>query len=144
MVPSQNNSSYFAVWAALNGIAAGSGAIAAGWLSSHIHSMLNWLPFDLSSGFILIFIASSLMRSSSVLFLKNVREEKSIPVIKAVRILRSVRFWATTMGFHPLLQFFIPISDKENRQLKTPDYWPLWRTRNFLPAWFTRHYHSSD
>jgi MFS family permease len=133
LVPRQNNAAFFAVWSACNGFAAGMGAICAGWLSHYTGDISNWLPFSIDSGFFIIFFISSIMRMSSVLLLRGIREDKSIPVYKAVRILRSVRFWATTMGYHPLLQFFMPLSKSEAITGKIYDYWPLWNFRGVLP-----------
>ncbi|MBN2426593.1 MAG: MFS transporter [Calditrichaceae bacterium] len=133
MAPKQNNSNFFAVWSAFTGIAAGTGAIVAGWFSTHIEIIQNLLPFRLENGLFIIFFCSSIFRSISVLFLKNIREDKSIPVIKAVRVLRSIRFWATTMGYHPLLQFFISSNDNKNT---VQDYWPLWKAIDLLPSRF--------
>jgi MFS family permease len=132
LVPKQNNSAFFAVWSACNGLAAGLGAISAGLLAKYTGTISNWLPFSIDSGFYIIFFISGMLRMSSVLFLRNIREGRSLPVLKAVRILRSVRFWATTMGYHPLLQFFISASPSEAASDTARAYWPLWRFRKLM------------
>jgi len=127
--PKENNSAYFALWNSINGVFTALGAIAGGLFYDHAQSLsglADWLP---AWGFKYMFFLSFLMRISTLVMLRRVREV-STPTLHLVRILRSVRAWTTTMGFHPLVQFFLP-AGKEN---KPSPYWPLWkRTRQDNP-----------
>ena len=126
-VPQNNNSIYFALWSVINGFAAGMGAISAGFLYKHIDGLMAYFPLDINSGFKIIFIISFLLRLVAVLMMRQIREPKGLPVIRAVRILRSVRVWATTMGYHPLLQFFLPHTKSKSSASSEGDYWPIWK-----------------
>lgn len=126
-VPRNNNSIYFALWSVINGFAAGLGAITAGFLYKHLDGLMAFIPLDIDSGFKIIFIISFLLRLAAVLMMRQISEPKGLPVIRAVRILRSVRVWATTMGYHPLLQFFLPYAKIKSSASSEGDYWPLWK-----------------
>jgi len=126
-VPPNNNSIYFALWSVINGFAAGLGAITAGFLYKHVDGLMAFIPLDINSGFKIIFIISFLLRLVAVLMMRQIREPKGLPVIRAVRILRSVRVWATTMGYHPLLQFFLPHTKSKSSATSERDYWPIWK-----------------
>ena len=130
MVPRRNNSMFFAQWSMVNGIAAGLGAICGGLFSRYLSMWFTTLPFGWESVFKLVFLISSLIRLMSIFFLRRVEEPKGVSLYGAVRILRSVRTWTTTMGYHPLLQFFLPGRvEKENGEVEA-DLWPLWGTKD--------------
>lgn len=131
-VPPKKNSAYFAIWSTVNGFAAGLAAISGGFVSGQMESVLDHLPWQIDSVFKIIFLISTLLRFSSLFFMRKIREQHGTPVIKAVRILRSVRVWATTLGYHPLLQFFLPQSKTANGSEAEDDYWPLWRRFKYL------------
>jgi hypothetical protein len=100
------------------------GAIAGGLFYDHgqaLSGLADGLP---GWSFKYLFFFSFLMRISTLVLLRRVREV-STPTLKLVRILRSVRAWTTTMGFHPLVQFFLP-AGPENQP---SSYWPLWKNR---------------
>jgi len=127
LAPSKNNSMFFALWSIVNGVAAGLGAICGGLFASFLDNLLLYLPFGWISVFKLVFVLSAIMRLSSIFLLRRVRESRSIPTSGAIRILRSVRTWATTMGYHPLLQYFLP--GKNLRNGSEDEIWPLWVSR---------------
>lgn len=122
--PAERNSIYFAFWASSNGIMAGIGALAGGYAATNISLPLPFLGIDPGSVFKVIFVISSTLRVFSLIFLLKVKEEKGQPVIRVIRILRSVRSWASMMGYHPVLQFFLPA--RNGSKLQSP-YWPIWR-----------------
>jgi MFS family permease len=126
--PAERNSIYFAFWASSNGIMAGFGALAGGYTALNIPLPLPFLGFDTGSVFKIIFITSSAMRIVSLIFLLKVKEEKGQPVVRVIRVLRSVKSWASMMGYHPILQFFLPDRDKKNQQ---SSYWPIWRRDDY-------------
>ncbi len=122
--PRENNSAYFALWNSVNGVFTALGAIAGGLFYDHgqaLSGLADGLP---GWSFKYLFFFSFLMRISTLVLLRRVREV-STPTLKLVRILRSVRAWTTTMGFHPLVQFFLP-AGPENQP---SSYWPLWKNR---------------
>jgi MFS family permease len=135
MAPRQNNSMYFALWSMVNGVAAGLGAISGGVFAGQIHAIFNVLPFGWESVFKFVFLFSSLMRFSSLFMLRKVPESRGVSVSRAIRILRSVRTWATTLGYHPLLQFFLPGKTDDIDSQNEQELWPLWETeRRLLPS----------
>ncbi len=126
MAPKEKNSAFFAFWsiASANGAAAGVGAIMGGILSQYSTVLLPYFPGIFDSGFKIIFFVSFLLRSSALLLIRGIREEVGMPVRQFVEVLRSIKLWTTTVGSHPIMQFFLPASDSS---ASTP-YWPLWRT----------------
>ncbi|MEJ2637509.1 MAG: MFS transporter [Calditrichia bacterium] len=127
MAPPRGNSPYFALWASVNGITAGLGAIAGGVMANNISVFMRLLPLEFSSGFKLIFLISAVLRFFSLFLLKNVREAEGLPVVRAVRILRSIKSWTAMMGYHPVLQFFLPGHAGE---VETSPYWPIWQRKD--------------
>jgi MFS family permease len=125
LAPKKNNSMFFALWSMVNGVAAGLGAICGGLFASYFGSIVLNLPFGWISVFKLVFLLSAIMRFSSIFLLKRVTESQSIPTSGAIRILRSVRTWATTMGYHPLLQYFLP--GKNLPRGSEDELWPFWK-----------------
>ena len=126
MVPRGNNALFFAMWSAVNGIAAASGALTGGWFSQNIGPLFSGHFFP--SAFIPVFILSSIMRILSFIFLHRIEEDTSTPIIRAVRILRSLRVWASTMGYHPLVQFFLAIAPgRYGKTTGNGTVWPLWK-----------------
>jgi MFS family permease len=130
MVPRGGNALFFGMWSAVNGIAAAGGALTGGWFSQNIGPLLTGPVFG--SVFIPVFLVSSAMRLTSLSLLRRIEEETSTPAIRAVRILRSLRVWASTMGFHPLVQFFLPSGSVSDEQKPSDDIWPLWRFNTTL------------
>jgi MFS family permease len=125
-VPAERNSIYFAFWAASNGIMAGFGALCGGLMATSIQMPFSLFHLEFSSVYKVIFLTSSILRLSSLFFLLKVQEEKGAPVRRVIRILRNVRSWASMMGYHPVLQFFLPA--KDNHKNKS-EYWPIWQFR---------------
>jgi len=123
-IPAERNSIYFAFWAAFNGIMAGCGALSGGYVAKNVSFPLALFGDDPGSVFKLIFLLSCGMRVISLVFLIRVREVKGKSVLRVIRVLRSVRSWASMMGYHPVLQFFLPVRDKQTEQ---SPYWPIWR-----------------
>jgi MFS family permease len=116
---------FFALWSMVNGVAAGLGAISGGLFANYFGTLILSLPFGWISVFKLVFLLSAIMRFSSIFLMKRVRESRSIPTSGAIRILRSVRTWATTMGYHPLLQYFLP--GKNLPRGSEDELWPFWK-----------------
>ena len=129
LVPRQNNSMYFALWSVVNGVAAGIGAIIGGIFAHNLQSLPGGLPFGWESVFKMVFLFSAAMRFMSVFFLRRVEDSKGVSLSGAVRILRSVRTWTTTMGYHPLLQFFLPSRTEKNNNGDEEGIWPFWETK---------------
>jgi MFS family permease len=130
MAPKEQNSAFFAFWSisSANGAAAGLGAIMGGLLSQYTSALLPYFPGIFNSGFKIIFFTSFLLRGSSLLLIRGIREEVGLPVRKFVEVLRSVKAWTTMIGNHPLFRFFLPASDSD---ASTP-YWPLWRKTGII------------
>jgi MFS family permease len=127
--PAERNSIFFAFWASFNGIMAGFGALAGGYTAKNLSLPLPILGLDPGSVFKVIFLISSAMRVLSLVFLLKVKEEKGQSVLRVIRVLRSVRSWASMMGYHPVLQFFLPARNEKNQQ---SSYWPIWRRNDLL------------
>ncbi len=139
IAPRQNNSMFIALWSMINGLAAGIGAICGGFMANRISIHITELPFEWESIFKIIFLFSFLMRFSSVFMLRSVQDSRGVSLSQAVRILRSVRTWATTMGYHPLLQFFLPGRYEHDDLTDDREIWPFWDTRaSYLPIWLRR------
>ena len=130
MVPRGGNALFFGMWSAVNGIAAAGGALTGGWFTQNIGPLLSGPVF--ASVFIPVFLVSSAMRLLSLSLIRRIEEETSIPAIRAVRILRSLRVWASTMGFHPLVQFFLPSNTAGDEQRPSGGIWPLWKFDSVL------------
>lgn len=122
IVPRRNNSAYFAMWNSVSGISTALGAVCGGLFYDHGRAVLSFFEIDFGWTFKFVFLVSTLLRLFSLLFIRSIKEQ-STPVLKMVRILRNMRTWTTTLGFHPLLQFFLPVQKSE---IDSP-YWPLWR-----------------
>ena len=125
--PAERNSIYFAFWASSNGIMAGIGALAGGFAATKISISLPIMINDPGSVFKVIFLISAVLRVISIVLLLKVREEKGQPVLHVIRVLRSVRSWASMMGYHPVLQFFLPAKRVKKQQSL---YWPIWRRKD--------------
>lgn len=125
LAPKERNAAFFATWAACNGIAAGAGTILGGLLVKLLAAAANRYDFALPGiEFKLIFVLSGALRIISLLFLRQFKEPRSLPTVKAIRILRNVRSWATMMGFHPVLHYFLP---QKRNVPPTSEYWPIWQ-----------------
>lgn len=124
MVPARGNSVYFAFWSIAGGVTAGLGSLAGGLLADYTDWLMGYLPFAFSSGYKLIFLISALLRVIPLFSIRAVREEQGMPFRHAVRVLGSIRSWATLMGFHSVLHFFLPPSPSPK---KASLYWPIWR-----------------
>jgi len=130
MVPRGSNALFFAMWSAVNGLTAAGGALAGGWFSQNAVSLFSGL--SLKSVFIPVFLLSAVMRILSFTLLRRIEEETSTPAVRVVRILRSLRVWASTMGYHPLVQFFLPSAPSDKKTPESGNVWPLWKIDAFL------------
>lgn len=126
-VPTERNSVYFSWWATGNGILAGIGALAGGLTANLLRSLIPQSSLDTLWIFKIIFILSALMRIYSLIFLRKVKEDKGVTVRGVIRILRSVRSWSSMMGYHPVLQFFLPTKERNGAESA---YWPIWKVRD--------------
>jgi MFS family permease len=122
--PQQGNSVYFALWAICNGVTAGLGALTGGFVAGKIPAGIPALGIEFDSVFKMIFLLSASMRVFSLLFLFKVQEDKGQPIRHVIRILRNVRGWASMMGYHPVLQFFLPAKNGDTTQ---SGIWPIWK-----------------
>ena len=129
MAPPERNSTYFAFWSVFNGLAAALGAITGGIFSKYSYHLAQFLPVVSDSGFKLIFLISAMLRFFSLFILKRVREEKGLSVKRMVRILRSIKLWATMMGHHPIVQFFITSENAKGIARQPSEYWPIWKSK---------------
>jgi hypothetical protein len=62
---------------------------------------LSWSPF------FILFFTSSTLRLLALAFLTRVAEPRERTVWEAVRIIRNVRAFTTTMGFNPTYHFWL-------------------------------------
>ncbi len=106
MSPKEGNSVYFAAWNTANGLAAGVGAICGGLFSTALPYLHPVLPFQFQSDVKYIFLFSAILRLISFFGVRQVQEWPVSSVRRAIRVLRSIRSWATMMGYHPVLHFF--------------------------------------
>jgi MFS family permease len=129
IAPPERNSAYFAFWSIFNGLAAALGAIAGGFFSKYSYQLAQFLPVVNDSGFKLIFLISAMLRFFSLFILRTVREERGISVRRMVRILRSIKLWATMMGHHPIVQFFVTSENDKGITKQPSEYWPIWKSK---------------
>ncbi len=129
MSPREGNSVYFAAWNTANGLAAGLGAISGGLVSTVLHYFHQVLPFHFQSDLKYIFLFSAILRLISFFGVRQVKELPVSSVRRAIRVLRSIRSWATMMGYHPVLHFFIA---SERLKEETSPYWPIWKRKDLF------------
>lgn len=126
MVPSSGNSIYFALWNSFNGTAAGLGALTGGLIVKNWHLVEQSLSLPDGSEYKVIFFISGLLRlltGPALSGLRRIHEPQSADVVKVVRVLASVRSWASMMGFHPSLHYYLP----KGKNGSDSPYWPIWR-----------------
>lgn len=128
MVPAFGNSIYFALWNTFNGAAAGLGALTGGIIVKNWHLVGPSLSLPDGSEYKVIFLISGMLRLLSGIALsglRKVQEPQSADVFKVVRVLSNVRSWASMMGFHPTLHYYLP----KHRNGQDSPYWPIWRRK---------------
>jgi MFS family permease len=115
LAPKEYDTVYFAVHATVNGLSAALAAIMGG-IVAHIASnfQLN-LFFTYLIGLKIIYLLSWAFRFIAIPLLLKVEEPKGQPLIKAIRVIRSVRSMNTTVGFHPTLHFFISTAQESRK-----------------------------
>ncbi len=128
LAPREGSSTYFALWSALNGVAAGIGALLGGLILRHIDILSALLPLITGNEIKTVFVITTLCRLLALFFVRRVHEPQSVSVYKSVQVLMNVRMWAVNIGFHPLLHFFI--REKVIAPTHEPlPYWPIWGRR---------------
>lgn len=126
MASKTSNSAFFAYWAAVNGVAAGVGAISGGILAKHLHHLALSFSYSPAMEFKAIFLLSGLLRLVSLFMLRRVQE----PQRAAVDNIRPgvLRWWRGTKMIPPLSSGGSAFPNRDAGDA-TPAYWPLWRLR---------------
>lgn len=104
--PPTNRSIYFSTFNAVAGLMAVIAPILGGFALKHLPALMR--SFHLSwSPFLILFFVSSTLRLGALPFLVRVREPQERSVWQAVRMIRNVRAFTTTMGFNPVYHFWL-------------------------------------
>ncbi len=104
--PPANRSIYFSVFNAVAGVTAVMAPIAGGFALKHLPALLrlvelSWSPYEV------LFFVSSTGRLAAIPLLARVREPRERSVWQAVRVIRNVRAFTTTMGFNLVYHFWL-------------------------------------
>jgi Na+/melibiose symporter-like transporter len=104
--PPTNRSIYFSVFNAAAGLTAVLAPIAGGFALKHLPALLraaalSWSPYEV------LFFVSSTGRLAAIPLLAKVREPRERSVWQAVRVIRNVRAFTTTMGFNLVYHFWL-------------------------------------
>jgi len=106
IAPAANRSLYFSTFNAAAGLMAVIAPILGGFALKHLPSLLK--EFDLAwSPFFILFFVSSTLRLASLPLLAKVSEPHERSVWQAVRVIRNVRAFTTTMGFNLVYHFWL-------------------------------------
>ena len=106
IAPPTDRSIYFSTFNAVAGLMAVIAPILGGFALKHLPALLR--SFELSwSPFLILFFVSSTLRLTALPLLIKVREPQERSVWQAVRIIRNVRAFTTTMGFNPVYHFWL-------------------------------------
>lgn len=104
--PPANRSIYFSTFNAVAGLMAVIAPILGGFALKHWPALLK--GFHLAwSPFLILFFISSTLRLASLPFLAKVSEPRERSVWQAVRVIRNVRAFTTTMGFNLVYHFWL-------------------------------------
>jgi predicted MFS family arabinose efflux permease len=104
--PPSSRSIYFSTFNALAGLVAVIAPILGGFALKHLPELLS--AWQLSwSPFLIVFFVSSTLRLASLPLLARVREPRERSVWQAVRVIRNVRAFTTTMGFNLVYHFWL-------------------------------------
>jgi MFS-type transporter involved in bile tolerance (Atg22 family) len=104
--PLANRSIYFSTFNAVAGLTALIAPILGGFALKHLPALLQ--PLNLSwSPFLILFFVSSTLRLAALPLLARVSEPRERTVWQAVRVIRNVRAFTTTMGFNLFYHFWL-------------------------------------
>ncbi len=112
--PPAHRSIYFSTFNSAAGLMAVVAPILGGFALKHLPDWLKTLELSWSPFFILFFVSSSL-RLLSLAFLTRVAEPRERTVWQAVRIIRNVRAFTTTMGFNATYHFWLRGKKREEK-----------------------------
>ena len=106
IVPAANRSIYFSTFNAVTGLVAVVAPVLGGFALKHLPGLLrgrqpSWSPF------LILFFVSSTLRLASLPLLAKVSEPHERSVWQAVRVIRNVRAFTTTMGFNLAYHFWL-------------------------------------
>ena len=104
--PPAHRSIYFSTFNSTAGLMAVVAPILGGFALKHLPDLLKVMELSWSPFFILFFVSSSL-RLLALAFLTRVAEPRERTVWQAVRIIRNVRAFTTTMGFNATYHFWL-------------------------------------
>ena len=104
--PPAHRSIYFSTFNSAAGLMAVVAPILGGFALKHLPDLLKVMELSWSPFFILFFVSSSL-RLLALAFLTRVAEPRERTVWQAVRIIRNVRAFTTTMGFNATYHFWL-------------------------------------
>ena len=104
--PAANRSIYFSTFNAVTGLVAVVAPVLGGFALKHLPGLLrgrqqSWSPF------LILFFVSSTLRLASLPLLAKVSEPHERSVGQAVRVIRNVRAFTTTMGFNLAYHFWL-------------------------------------
>jgi MFS family permease len=130
--PRDRNSIYFGAWAAANGLAACGGSLVGGVIGRWAAHHQIGLFFFSVAGLKIVFLLTSILRLSAVLFLRPVKEPQVMRTLHTIRVLRNLRNWALMMRDHPAWQFSVPenrLPDDKKESVHEEVLWPLFGRR---------------
>ena len=104
--PPAHRSIYFSTFNSAAGLMAVVSPILGGFALKHLPDFLEAVELSWSPFFVLFF-SSSTLRLVALAFLTRVAEPRERTVWEAVRIIRNVRAFTTTMGFNPTYHFWL-------------------------------------
>jgi predicted MFS family arabinose efflux permease len=104
--PTANRSIYFSVFNAVAGLTAVVAPILGGFALKHLPDLLRLLSLSWSP-FLVLFFVSSTLRLAALPLLSKVSEPRERSVWQAVRVIRNVRAFTTTMGFNLVYHFWL-------------------------------------
>jgi len=104
--PAANRSIYFSVFNAVAGLTAVIAPIMGGFALKHLPDLLRAVALSWSP-FLVLFFVSSTLRLAALPLLAQVSEPRERSVWQAVRVIRNVRAFTTTMGFNLVYHFWL-------------------------------------
>jgi len=139
IAPRERDTIFFAWWAALTGIASGSGAISGGILAKWASARTFHLGFFSIEGLLTVFLFSGILRLMAVPFLRGLHEPGSARTAHALHAILSWR------GDHDGV-LNLPVRDEAlaGRRAQKSDYWPLFRQKPKTAHIIRKQSHKND
>jgi len=106
LAPASSRSIYFSTFNAVAGLMAVIAPILGGFALKFLPSVLKGLQLGWNP-FLILFFVSSTLRLASLPLLSKVSEPRERSVWQAVRVIRNVRAFTTTMGFNLVYHFWL-------------------------------------